>query len=128
MANFYYQSEGLGRVLYLADVESLSAFDLKILQEELSVAVEDIGTQMYEQRDTADFDKIHSMSHKIQVCKKFMIRITQVQQGESLKVKSYHLSFFRQAVSALVGPLEADKLYEKAKQNAFQQAAKEAKS
>ena len=128
MANFYYQSESLGKVMYLADIESLSPSDLQVLEEELSSAIEDIKTQMYEQRDTAEFDKIHAMSLKVQICKKFMTRVKQVQQDESSKMKSYHLSYFRQAVSSLIGPLQADQLYEAAKQNALRQLAKESNS
>lgn len=128
MANFYYQSESLGKVMYLADIESLSVSDLQVLEEELSKAIEDIKTQMYEQRDTAEFDKIHAMSLKVQICKKFMTRLKQVQQDESSKMKAYHLSYFRQAVSTLIGPLQADQLYEKAKQEALRQLAKESNS
>ena len=125
MANFYYQSESLGKVMYLADIEALSPSDLQVLEEELSSAIEDIKAQMYEQRDTAEFDKIHAMSLKVQICKKFMTRVKQVQQDESSKMRSYHLSYFRQAVSSLIGPLQADQLYEAAKQNALRQLAKE---
>jgi uncharacterized protein YkuJ len=128
MANFYYQSESLGKVMYLADIEALSVSDLQVLEEELSKAIEDIKTQMYEQRDTAEFDKIHAMSLKVQICKKFMTRLKQVQQDESSKMKAYHLSYFRQAVSTLIGPLQADQLYEKAKQDALSQLAKELNS
>ena len=114
--------------MYLADIEALSPSDLQVLEEELSSAIEDIKTQMYEQRDTAEFDKIHAMSLKVQICKKFMTRVKQVQQDESSKMKSYHLSYFRQAVSSLIGPLQADQLYEAAKQNALRQLAKESNS
>jgi len=128
MANFYYRSESLGKVMYVADIETLSTSDLQVLEEELSNAIEDIKTQMYEQRDTAEFDKIHAMSLKVQICKKFMTRVKQVQQDESSKLKAYHLSYFRQAISTLIGPLQADQLYEKAKQDALRQIAKESNS
>ena len=128
MANFYYQSESLGKVMYLADIEALSTSDLQVLEEELSSAIEDIKAQMYAQRDTAEFDKIHAMSLKVQICKRFMTRLKQVQQDESSKMKAYHLSYFRQAVSTLIGPLQADQLYEKAKQDALRQLAKESNS
>lgn len=114
--------------MYLADIETLSTSDLQVLEEELSSAIEDIKTQMYEQRDTAEFDKIHAMSLKVQICKKFMTRLKQVQQDESSKMKAYHLSYFRQAVSSLIGPMQADQLYEKAKQDALRQLAKESNS
>ena len=128
MANFYYQSESLGKVMYLADIEALSDSDLLVLEQELHKAIEDIKTQMFDQRDTAEFDKIHSMSLKVQICKKFMTRVKQVQQDESSKMKSYHLSYFRQEGSNLLGPMQADQLYEKAKQDALRQLAKESNS
>ena len=128
MANFYYQSETLGKVMYLADIEALSTSDLLVLERELCKAIEDIKTQMYEQRDTAEFDKIHAMSLKVQICKKFMTRVKQVQQDESTKMKAYHLSYFRQGVSNLLGPMQADQLYEKAKQDALRQLAQESNS
>lgn len=126
MANFYYQSESLGKVMYLADIESLSDSDLLVLEYELNQAIEDIQSQMYEQRDTAESDKIHMMSLKVHICKKFMTRVKQVQQDESTKMKAYHLSYFRQGVSNLLGPMQADQLYEQAKQDALRQIAKEA--
>ena len=128
MANFYYQSEHLGKVLYLADVETLRSPDLHVLERELEDAIADINGQMYQQRDVAEFDKIHSMSLKVNVCQKFLSRVKQIQSDGSSRVNSYHLSYFRQAVSSLIGPLQADQLYEKAKQDALRQLAKEAKS
>ncbi len=114
--------------MYLADIESLSSSDLHVLQMELQEAIDDIKGQMYQQRDTAEFDKIHSMSLKINVCEKFLSRVKQVQVNGSSMVNSYHLAYFRQAVSTLIGPLQADQLYEKAKQDALRQLAKEANS
>lgn len=128
MANFYYQSESLGKVMYLADIEGLSTSDLQVLEQELFKAIEDIKTQMYEQRDTAEFDKIHAMSLKVQICKKFITRVKQVQQEDSSTMKTYHLSYFRQGVSNLLGPMQADQLFEKARQDALRQLAKESNS
>ena len=128
MANFYYQSEHLGKVLYLADIETLRSPDLHVLERELEDAISDINGQMYQQRDIAEFDKIHSMSLKINVCQKFLSRVKQIRTDGSSRVNSYHLSYFRQAVSTLIGPLQADQLYEKAKQDALRQLAKETKS
>ena len=128
MANFYYRSEHLDRVLYLADIERLSPSNLHVLELELTDAVSDIKGQMYDQRDTAEFDKIHAMSLKINVCQKFLSRLKQVQLTGSPDLSSSHLSYFRQAVSTLIGPLQADQLYEKAKQDALRQLNKEANS
>ena len=128
MANFYYQSEHLGKVLFLADIEALRSPDLHVLERELEDAISDINGQMYQQRDVAEFDKIHSMSLKINVCQKFLSRVKQIRTDGSSRVNFYHLSYFRQAVSTLIGPLQADQLYEKAKQDALRQLAKETKS
>jgi|TARA_R100000030_G_scaffold13818_2_gene9153 prephenate dehydratase len=131
MANFYYQSEHLGRVIYLADIERLSSSQINTLKLELEDAISDIKSQMYQQRDTAEFDKIHSMSLKIDICQKFLSRVKRTQaesSGSNSVASSYHLSYFRQAVSTLIGPLQADQLYEKAKQDALRQLAKESNS
>ena len=42
-----------------------------------------------------------------------------MKENDLSNVESYHLSYFRQAVSTLIGPLQADKLYEKARQDAL---------
>lgn len=128
MANFYYRSEHLDRVLYLADIESLSAHNLRVLQLELEEAVGDIKEQVNQQGDFVDPDKLHSMSLKINVCQKFLSRVQQMQVDGSSKVNTYHLAYFRQAVSNLIGPLQADQVFEKAKQDALRQLAKESNS
>ena len=131
MANFYYQSEHLGQTIYLADIERLSAASLNTLKLELEDAISDIKSQMYQQRDTAEFDKIHSMSLKIDICQKFLSRCKRTQAECSTgnpMVNSYHLIFFRQAVSTLIGPLQSDQLYEDTKKGALRQLAKESSS
>ena len=49
-------------------------------------------------------------------------------ENDLTKVESYHLSYFRQAVSTLIGPLQTDQLYEKARQDALFQIGKESNS
>lgn len=128
MANFYYQSDDLGKVLYLSDVERLSVSELNTLKKELEEVTSDIKSQMYQQRDTADFDKIHAMSLKINICHKFLLRIKRaLAQPDTGKVDlaSYHLAFFRQAVDKELGKYVTDELYEEARSQALLQAGKE---
>lgn len=128
MANFYYQSDDLGKVLYLSDVERLSASELNTLKTELEEVVSDINGQMYEQRDTAEFDKIHAMSLKINICHKFLLRIKRAQvqpNAGSIDLVSCHLAFFRQAVDKELGKYVTDELYEEARNQALVQVGKE---
>ena len=83
---------------------------------------------MHDERDTTELDWLHKLSVKLKICEQFMTRIKQVKQNDLSKVESYHLSYFRQAVSTLIGPLQTDQLYEKARQDALFQIGKESNS
>ena len=83
---------------------------------------------MHDERDTTELDWLHKLSVKLKICEQFMTRIKQVKENDLSKVEAYHLSYFRQAVSALIGPLQADQLYEKARQDALFQIGKESNS
>ena len=128
MRNVFYDSESLGKAVYIADIQSLSRNDLNILECELVVATSNMRTKMHDERDTTELDWLHKLSVKLKVCEQFMTRIKQVKENDLSKVEAYHLSYFRQAVSTLIGPLQADKLYEKARQDALFQIGKESKS
>ena len=128
MRNIFYDSESLGKAVYIADVQSLSRNDLNILECELVVATSNMRTKMHDERDTTELDWLHKLSVKLKVCEQFMTRIKQVKENDLSKVEAYHLSYFRQAVSTLIGPLQADKLYEKARQDALFQVGKESNS
>jgi hypothetical protein len=128
MRNVFYDSDSLGRSVYIADVESLARSDLNVLERELNLAIDNIRIKKEEERDTDDFDWLHKLSFKLQVCEQFMTRIKQVRETHLSKVEIYHLAYFRQAVSTLIGPSQADQLYEKAKQDAFRQLNKESQS
>ena len=128
MRNIFYDSESLGKAVYIADIQSLTRNDLNILECELVVATSNMRTKMHDERDTTELDWLHKLSVKLKICEQFITRIKQVKESDLSKVEAYHLSYFRQAVSTLIGPLQADKLYEKARQDALFQVGKELNS
>ena len=128
MRNVFYDSDSLGRAVYIADVQSLARNDLNVLERELNLAVSNMRVKMHEERDTTELDWLHKLSVKLKICEQFITRIKQVKENDLSRVESYHLSYFRQAVSTLIGPLQADQLYEKARQDALFQIGKESNS
>ena len=128
MRNVFYDSDSLGRSVYIADIQSLTRNDLNVLERELNVAISNMRTKMHDERDTTELDWLHKLSVKLKICEQFMTRIKQVKENDLSKVESYHLSYFRQAVSTLIGPLQTDQLYEKARQDALFQIGKESNS
>lgn len=128
MRNIFYESKSLGKAVYIADVQGLSRSDLNVLECELNVAVENMTVKMHEERDTTELDWLHKLSVKLKICEQFITRVKQVKDNDLSKVEAYQLSYFRQAVSNLIGPLQADQMYEKAKQDALRQLAKESNS
>ena len=128
MRNVFYDSDSLGKSIYIADVQSLTRNDLNVLERELNLAISNMRVKMHEERDTTELDWLHKLSVKLKICEQFMTRIKQVKENDLTKVESYHLSYFRQAVSTLIGPLQTDQLYEKARQDALFQIGKETNS
>jgi len=128
MRNVFYDSDSLGKSVYIADIQSLTRNDLNVLERELNVAISNMRTKMHEERDTTELDWLHKLSVKLKICEQFMTRIKQVKENDLSKVEAYHLSYFRQAVSALIGPLQTDQIYEKARQDALFQIGKESNS
>ena len=128
MRNVFYDSDSLGKAVYIADIQSLTRNDLNVLERELNVAISNMRTKMHEERDTTEIDWLHKLSVKLKICEQFMTRIKQVKENDLSKVESYHLSYFRQAVSTLIGPLQTDQLYEEARQDALFQIGKESNS
>ena len=128
MRNVFYDSDSLGKSIYIADVQSLTRNDLNVLERELNLAISNMRGKMHEERDTTELDWLHKLSVKLKICEQFMTRIKQVKENDLTKVESYHLSYFRQAVSTLIGPLQTDQLYEKARQDALFQIGKESNS
>ena len=128
MRNIFYDSRSLGKAIYLADVQELTRSDLNVLEAELNTAISNMTEKMHDERDTTELNWLHKLSVKLKICEQFMTRVRQVKQNDLSKVDSYHLSYFRQAVSTLIGPLQADQLYEKARQDALFQIGQEANS
>tara|TARA_B100002019_G_scaffold291671_1_gene312521 strand:+ start:1410 stop:1796 length:387 start_codon:yes stop_codon:yes gene_type:complete len=128
MRNVFYDSDSLGKSVYISDVQSLTRNDLNVLERELNLAISNMRVKMHEERDTTELDWLHKLSVKLKICEQFMTRIKQVKENDLSKVESYHLSYFRQAVSTLIGPLQTDQLYEKARQDALFQIGKESNS
>ena len=128
MRNVFYDSDSLGKSIYIADVQSLTRNDLNVLERELNLAISNMRAKMHEERDTTELDWLHKLSVKLKICEQFMTRIKQVKENDLTRVESYHLSYFRQAVSTLIGPLQTDQLYEKARQDALFQIGKESNS
>ena len=128
MRQVFYDSRSLGKAIYLADLQELSRNDLNVLECELNTAIANMQDKMHEERDTTELDWLHKLSVKLKICEQFMVRLKQVKESDLSRVEAYHLSYFRQAVSTLVGPLQADQLYEKARQDALRQLKKESES
>ena len=128
MRNVFYDSDSLGKSVYISDVQSLTRNDLNVLERELNLAISNMRVKMHEERDTTELDWLHKLSVKLKICEQFMTRVKQVKENDLSKVDAYHLSYFRQAVSTLIGPLQTDQLYEKARQDALFQIGKESNS
>jgi hypothetical protein len=128
MRNVFYDSDSLGKSIYIADVQSLTRSDVNVLERELNLAISNMRAKMDEERDTTELDWLHKLSVKLKICEQFITRIKQVKENDLSKVESYHFSYFRQAVSTLIGPLQTDQLYEKARQDALFQIGKESNS
>lgn len=119
MRQIFYESSLLGKVLYIKDVQSLGRQDLNVLDRELNLAIENMRNKMHEERDTDDTEWLHKLSMKLKICERFVERIKEVRDEDLPKLDAYHLSYFRQAVSNLIGPLQADQLFDRARQQAM---------
>ena len=84
-----------------------------------------MNEKMHEERDTGETDWLHKLSVKLKICEQFLVRVREVRENDLGRIEAYHLSFFRQAVSNLVGPLQADQLFQKAREEACRQINKE---
>ena len=110
------------------DIQELNKTDLNTLDRELSAAISSMKEKMHEERDTLETNWLHKLSVKLKICEQFLTRVCQVRDNEVSKIESYHLSYFRQAVSNAIGPLQADQLFQEAKEQAINQINKERKS
>ena len=121
----FFESKYLGRIIYVKDVQELNRSDLNTLHRELSTAVSNMNEKMHDERDTGETDWLHKLSVKLKICEQFLVRVREVRENDLGRIEAYHLSFFRQAVSNLVGPLQADQLFQKAREEACRQINKE---
>ena len=121
----FFESKYLGKIIYVKDVQELNRSDLNTLHRELSTAVSNMNEKMHEERDTGETDWLHKLSVKLKSCEQFLVRVREVRENDLGRIEAYHLSFFRQAVSNLVGPLQADQLFQKAREEACRQINKE---
>jgi|TARA_Y100000052_G_scaffold27344_1_gene34783 hypothetical protein len=109
----------------MKDIQDLNRRDLNTLDRELSTAVHKMSEQMHEERDTTDTDWLHKLSVKFKICEQFLTRVRDVRDNDLSKIEAYHLLYFRQAVSNVLGPLQADELFQESRQEAFRQLNKE---
>lgn len=127
MRQVFFESKFLDRVIYLDQIDSLSGVDIAKLDHELLIAIDNMQTKMHEERDGDDSDWLMKLSWKIKICERFHASIKQVQQRDALRLETYHLSYFRQAVSNAIGPMKTDKLFEQARVDATEQIDKESR-
>jgi hypothetical protein len=124
----FYESNSLGRVLYVKDLQGLNRSDCLLLEQELKLAISKmrrIWDEMSENWDTADDELLNKISLKLKVCDKFLKRTSEVREHDLLKIDEYHLVFLRQRLANQIGPMAADKLMNEARQDAFRQINKE---
>lgn len=121
----FYESDSLGRVLYVKDLQSLNRSDCLLLERELNLAIERMTQTMERDWDTADSDLLKKISIKLKVCEKFLKRTSEVREHDLLKIDEYHLVFLRQRLANQLGPMAADKMMNEARQDAFRQINKE---
>jgi len=127
----FYESDSLGRILYVKDLQGLNRSDCLLLEQELKLAVSRMTKtwdEMSENWDTADDELLKKISIKLKVCEKFLKRVSQVRLHDLLKVDQYHLVFLRQRLANQLGPLVADKMMTESRQDAMRQIGKESNS
>jgi len=124
----FYESDSLGRVLYVKDLKDLNRSDCLLLEQELNLAIARMTQTMERDWDTADSDLLKKISIKLKVCEKFLKRTVEVRQHDLLRVDEYHLVFLRQRLANHLGPMAADKMMNEARQDAFRQLNKESLS
>ena len=124
--NSFFESRYLDRRLYADDINGLSPSEAKSLKTELERALDGINDKFNKEKDCEDYDWLHKLSVKKEVVKVFLERVEAYQPPSHVPFNTqHHLSFFRQQVAKRIGPLEADRLYEKARLLADSQTKKE---
>ncbi len=124
--NSFFESRYLNRRLYADEINSLSPSEAKSLKTELERALDGLNDKFNKEKDCEDYDWLHKLSVKKEVVRVFLERVEDYQAPPHLPFTiQYHLSFFRQQVTKRIGPVEADRLYEKARRLAESQTKKE---
>jgi len=124
--NSFFESRYLDRRLYADEINSLSPSEARSLKTELERALDGINDKFNKEKDCEDYDWLHKLSVKKEVVKVFLEKVESYQPPSHVPFNTqYHLSFFRQQVAKRLGPLEADRLYEKARLLADSQTKKE---
>ena len=127
----FYESDSLGRILYVKDLQGLNRSDCLLLEQELKLAVSRM-TQTWDEMsrdwDTADAELLKKISIKLKVCGKFLKRVSQVREHDLLKADEYQLVFLRQRLANELDPMAADKMMNETRQDALRQIGKEANS
>ena len=121
----FYESNSLGRVLYVKDLQGLNRSDCLLLEQELKLAISRMTQTLERDWDTADSVLLEKISLKVKVCEKFLKRASEVREHDLLKIDEYHLVFLRQRLANQLGPMAADKIMNEARQDAFRQINKE---
>ena len=124
----FYESNSLGRVLYVKDLQVLNRNDCLLLEQELKLAISRMTQTLERDWDTADSVLLEKISLKVKVCEKFLKRVSEVRDHDLLKIDEYHLVFLRQRLANQLGPMAADKMMNEARQDAFRQINKESLS
>ena len=128
MSSPFFNSKYLDRKIYLSELEGMEAKDIASLRSELKIAISSMQQKMHEERDEAESDWLYSISLKIKICEQFLEHIDEFKGFDSSKLNHYHLLYFRQKVSNLLGPLQAQQLFDQARLGALGQLKKEANS
>ena len=124
----FFKSKYLNRTVYFEEVDQLSARDAASLRAELRVAVSTMQEKMHQERDVAESDWLYGISLKIKICEQFLELLDDLKNMDSSKLNHYHLLYFRQEVSNALGPLRAQKLFDRARSGAVTQLRKEFQS
>ncbi len=76
MRNVFYDSDSLGKSVYISDVQSLTRNDLNVLERELNLAISNMRVKMHEERDTTELDWLHKLSVKLKICEQFILALS----------------------------------------------------
>ena len=82
----FYESNSLGRVLYVKDLQGLNRSDCLLLEQELKLAIARMTQTMEREWDTDDDGLLNKVSLKLKICEKFLKRTSEVREHDLLNV------------------------------------------